>query len=446
VTAVNLMDLPMPPGSSEAGADEAPRFTVLCVDDEPNILSSLKRALRGPRLNVLTALSGAQALELLQALPIDVIISDMRMPEMDGAQLLEQVRQRWPRIMRILLTGHADMGSTVAAINRGGIFRYLQKPWDITELTTTVEQATTMLELARERDRLEALTQHQNAQLQSINSELEQRVAERTADLELSNGKLRRNYLKSIKVFSNLLELRGGALGGHGRRVADVARNVARAMGMDDESVLQVFVAGLLHDIGWIGVSDKLLDKPVARYSADEQMEYREHAVRGEQSLLALDDMQPVMALVRSHHERFDGQGFPDKLAGAAIPLGARILAVADAYDDLQNGHLAGPILSAQEARTLLRQSRGTQFDPEVLDVFLHITEPEKPKAAARLMVSCDALEPDMVLASDLTSARGVLMLTAGHRLTLALIRRIREFEQREGSKLELHIKPRGAT
>jgi hypothetical protein len=162
--------------------------------------------------------------------------------------------------------------------------------------------------------------------------------------------------------------------------------------------------------------------------------------------------MQPIVPIIRAHHERFDGQGFPDRLAGAAIPLGARILAVADSFDDLQNNHLADVSLTPQEARTLLRHGRGTQFDPEVLDVFLHITEPERPAAQARgrgpgqpsVVVGSQALEPDMVLARDLVSNQGILMLTIGHRMTPMLIRRIRDFEQREGGTLEIHIRPRG--
>jgi response regulator RpfG family c-di-GMP phosphodiesterase len=417
--------------------------TVLCVDDEPNILSALKRMLRNSGYCVLTAGSGAQALQVLEQMPVELVISDMRMPGMDGAQLLEQVHARWPEVVRILLTGQADMDSTVAAINRGRIFRFINKPWDEHELLGAIDQGLRLQALERERRRLELLTTEQNRRLQGLNAELEQRVSERTAELQDANVKLQRNYLKSIKVFSNLLELRDGTLAGHGRRVAETARDIARKMELPEEEQRQVFIAGLLHDIGLIGLDDRLLAKPVARYSDEELADYREHPARAEQSLMALDDMQAVLPIIRAHHERWDGQGFPDRRSGTDIPLGARILAVADAYDDLQNGLVAGKAVTAQEARTLMRQQRGQRFDPEVLDVFLHITEPQKPKAEARLMLGCEQLEPDMVLASDLVSGRGVLMLTAGHRLTPALIRRIREFEAREGGKLELHIKPR---
>ncbi|MFO1271051.1 MAG: response regulator [Rubrivivax sp.] len=421
-----------------------PAATVLCVDDEPNILASLQRVLRRARLGVLTAPGGAQALALLEHTPVDVVISDMHMPDLDGAQLLETVAARWPQVVRLMLTGRADMPSTLAAINRGQVFRYLQKPWNEVELVGAVEQGLERQALQRETQRLQALTRQRNEELQALNAELEARVQARTAALQEAADRLRRNHLKAIKVFSNLLELRGPALAGHGRRVADGARSIARAMRLPEDACGQVFVAGLLHDVGLIGLGDALLAKPVGRYTAAEQALYRDHPVQAEQSLLALDDLHELLPLVRGHHEHFDGSGFPDGLAGAAIPLGARIVAVADAFDELQSGHLCAGGVSRQEARALLRQGRGSRFDPEVVDVFLHITEPARPREPPSRALGTGALEAGMVLARDLVSARGMLMLTAGHRLSPALIARIRDFEQHQGERIEIHVRPKG--
>lgn len=423
--------------------DPAATATVLCVDDEANILSALKRMLRGRGHTVVTASGGAEALARLEATPVDIIISDMRMPGMDGARLLEQVHLRWPQVVRILLTGHADMGSTVAAINRGRIFRYVHKPWDEHDLLAAVDEGFERLTLQREKQRLEALTFSQNEELKALNGELEARVMARTTELADANRKLESNYLKSIKVFSNLLELRGGHFAGHGRRVAQLARDIARTMGLPQDEVLGIFVAGMLHDIGLLGAGDRLLSRPVARYADDDLALYRQHPLQAEATLMALDDLLPLMPVIRGHHERYDGNGFPDKLAGDDIPLGARILAVADTYDDLQHGTLTEAKLTSLEARTVMNAARGTQFDPQVLAVFLQVTEPEAPKARPRALTTRQ-LEPGMVLAFDLVSPRGLLMLTAGHVLTASLISRIREFELRDGGRIELHVKPRG--
>lgn len=437
--AVECPQLP----AEASGTPMAP--TVLCVDDEPNILSALRRSLRPEGVRVLTADSGAEALQVLQADKVDVIISDMRMPGMDGAQLLAQVNEHWPRCVRLLLTGHADTDAAVAAINHGRIFRYLSKPWDDAELRFTVRQGLHVQTLEHERARLEALTERQNAELREANDRLEQRVRERTADLDRANEALKRSYLTGIKVFSGLIEMRGGRLAGHGRRVAELARKLAQAMARPEDEVQQVFVAALLHDIGLIGLPDVLLAKPVALYDAQESAQFLRHAELGEQALMPLEDMQPVAALIRAHHERFDGQGFPDGRSGAAIPLGARVLAVVDAFDELQHGHLVDAKMSVQDARTVIRHGRGHQFDPEVVDVFLHITEPERARHRPEVALGSAQLEPDMVLARDLISPTGALMLSAGHVLSAALIQRIRDFDAKLGGKLVIHVKPRGA-
>ncbi|MEO5732163.1 MAG: HD domain-containing phosphohydrolase, partial [Rubrivivax sp.] len=349
---------------------EVARWTMLCVDDEPNIVAALRRLFRGAGYRVLTATSGAEALALFESEPIDLVMSDMRMPGMDGAQLLEQVRRRWPSATRLLLTGYADVQSSMAAINQGEVYRYLTKPWNDNEVLLAVREAFERQALERERRRLQALTQQQADELKALNASLEIKVALRTEDLKQAGEKLKKNYLASIKAFSNLIELRGGQFVGHARRMADLARRTARAMGLSETDQQEVFIAGLLHDMGQIGLPDALLARSVPRLSDEESLLYRRHPVLGEQALLALDDMQRVAALIRSHHERHDGRGFPDGLQGHDIPAGARILAVADTFDDLQSGHL-GAALSVAEARTIILRGRGTQFDPEAVDIFL---------------------------------------------------------------------------
>ena len=418
--------------------------TVLCVDDEPNILSALQRVLRGEVDRVLTAPGGAEALELLEHEPVDLVISDMRMPGMDGLQLLERLHAQRPQTVRILLTGHADIDSAIGAVNRGAVFRYLQKPWQENLLRGAVHEGLERQALKRETERLQALTQQQNAELASLNGALEQRVQARTEELRQAHDRLQRHHLKSIRVFANLLELRGGTLAGHGRRVAEQARELARRLGLAEEAVTEVFVAALLHDLGLVGAGDRLLNTPLPRLTAEEQQRYREHPMAGEQALLGLEDLQPVLPTIRHHHERWDGQGFPDRLVGEATPLGARILAVCDTFDELQNGHLVQPALTREEARAMVQRGRGTQFDPAVLDAFMAMTEPRAASAPLSRSLPVSQLEGGMVLARDLISAGGMLMLTAGHVLTPALIRRICEFQEREKSRLVAEVQPQG--
>lgn len=420
---------------------ERATWSVLCVDDEPNILSALKRVLRAEDCRVLQAGGGQEALEILERESVDVVLSDMRMPGMDGAALLAQVRARWPETARILLTGYADMNATIAAINDGQIYRYIHKPWDDNELRLTVRQAAERQLLQRDRARLQAITAQQNAQLKDLNTTLEARVEERTAQLSQAHDRLKQHYLTSIKIFSSLMELRNGAMAGSGKRVAMLARRIALAMDCSTEDTQDIFVASLLHDLGYMALPDTLLAKPVGKLQGEDMLAYQRHPVLGAQALMAMEDHQTVAQLIRHHHERFDGGGFPDKLAGADIPLGARIIAVVDTFDELTHGHLTGAALTDAEAKTIIQHGRGKQFDPEVVDLFLHLTQVEKPKAGRLEPVALDGLQQGMVLGKDLLSKEGVLLLSAGHVLTAEMISRIRRYAATEQLDLSLDIR-----
>ena len=428
--------------SASDPAGTAPGWTVLCVDDEPHIVSALRRLFRSSGYRVLTATGGEEALQLMERETVGLVISDMRMPGMDGSQLLEHVRLRWPATARVLLTGYSDIRSTIAAINHSEIYRYITKPWDDGEILDTARQVFEHQALAQEKERLEALVRIKNDELTALNASLEEKVALRTEELSQLAQKLKKNYLTSIKVFSNLMEWRGGQLSGHSRRVADLARRTARAMEVNDLDVQDIFIAGLMHDIGQISLSDSILTRPVPRLNEQELVLYRKHAQLGEQALMALDDMQNVATLIRSHHERHDGHGYPEGLSGEAIPLGARILAVADTFDDLQSGHLSSAGLSAADARQMIARGRGTQFHPELVDVFLQILMQAAPTTGPPpVMMATADLRPGMVLGRDLLSNEGVVLLAADHVLTAELIRRLRFRESRDEAKMLVPIK-----
>ena len=427
--------------------DSAP--SLLLVDDEASILSSLRRLLRPAGYKVHLAESGKAGLDVLEREHIDLVISDMRMPEMDGAKFLEHVRNRWPEVTRVLLTGYADVGSTIDAINRGEIYRYIAKPWDDNDLTLIIRDALDRQRLQAENTRLQTLTQQQNDELKELNTDLERKVQERTAALEQTNDslkqaneRLKQNFLVSIKTFSGLMELRGGGGAGHSRRVADLARKLAARLDIDTKSQQDIFLAGLLHDIGKIGFSDTLLAKPVSKMNGDEMGYYRKHAIAGESALMPLDELKEAARIVRSHHERFDGQGFPDGLRGLAIPLGARILSVVNDFDGLQAGTLAENRLSADEAKAMLVQSRNRRYDPQVVDALVEmlggVAQEPPPRDVA---VPALNLQVGMVLARDLVGRDGTLLLAAEYVLDASLVRQIQDYARREGIPLTLHVR-----
>ncbi len=423
--------------------------TLLCVDDEPNILSSLRRLFRGQGYRVLTAESGAAGLTVLEQEPVDIVISDMRMPEMDGAQFLEKVRERWPESIRLLLTGYSDISAILAAINRGEIYRYITKPWDDNDILLVVRHAIERRQLEREKDRLEKLTLQQNDELRVLNHSLEAKVEARTIALKKShdamvaaNDKLKNNFITTIKIFSSMIEMRGGNMAGHSRRVADLARRIATKMGMDARETQEVFIASLLHDIGKIGFPDEMLDMPVNLMNGDKLGQFRKHPHHAQQLLMPLEDLRGVAAIIGAHMEQFDGSGFPEGISGLSIPFGARILALASDYDNLQHGALVQRKVDPEAARQLIYDRSGKRYDPAVVDAFRILLDGEPVEQIRDIPVLSGELLPGMVLSCDLLSREGLMLLSADHVLDERNIKQVIDFEAKSGGRLAIRVWP----
>jgi len=435
---------------SEPLTSDAKPATLLFVDDEPNILSALRRLFRPLGYKIHTAEGGALGLALLEQEPVDLVISDMRMPNMDGAQFLEQVRQKWPDTVRILLTGYADVSSTIAAINKGEIYRYVAKPWEDNDIVLLVKQALDMKNLEQEKRRLEELTLRQNEELKELNANLEAKVQERTQEvrqtmgfLELANKKLKESFITSIKVFSNLIELRERSLAGHSRRVADLARTLAQRLNLSDSEVNDVFVAALLHDIGKIGLPDKLLTKPFATLVGEERDLALRHPATGQAALMGLEQLHGAAKLIRAHHERWDGMGFPDGLSGLAIPMGARVLALTNDYDAVQIGTLLSKRMTQSEAVAFIMESRGKRYDPQVVDIFAPMMGAQVNSAIAEASLKSTQLKVGMALSRDLVTHEGILLLSRDFVLNDEIIEQIHSFERSSGRALTLYVHAR---
>lgn len=427
---------------------------VLCVDDEKSILSSLKRLFRPTGYRFLTAENGPAGLKILETENVDLVISDMRMPGMDGAEFLEHVAKKWPKAQRVLLTGFADMKSTIAAVNRGKIYKYIAKPWDDNDLLATAEQAIERKQIEDERDRLVVLTRKQNEQLQILNGELEVKVAERTADLakmleELnsSHEALKKNYVATLRGFSSLLELKDASNPGHARRVADYARRLASELGLNARDTQQLVFASLLHDIGKLAIPDRLLKKPFNALNSEERVEMARHPVIGHSVLSQIEPLAEAAEIVRHYHENFDGTGYPDKLAGKDIPLGARILSVAYEFESLQSGVLTSQKLSLNDAKAFIIRNRVKRFDPDVVKAFVKIFgEVCKPPENIVMKISEARKTPPaelvegMVLMQDIVTKDGVLLLNKGKRLNEGLARYLQEYEDMTSEKLEVWV------
>ena len=246
--------------SPVASPDELP--CVLFVDDEVNIRRSLIRLFRNEPVRVREAGSGEQALEVLEREPVQVVVSDHRMPGMTGATLLSRVRRRWPETIRMMLTGFTEMGVAVEAINQGEIYRLVTKPWNDEELRATIRTALDTWRMRREIERLNKLTQEQNAELQDMNRTLEAKVEDRTKEVQQSHQELRLAYLSTVKTLAEAIEAKDPYTRGHSERVGVYSSRIARELGCESRFIERIYLAGLLHDVGKIGISDAIITKP----------------------------------------------------------------------------------------------------------------------------------------------------------------------------------------
>lgn len=417
------------PADSPGNETSSEKFSILFLDDEKAIVNSLYRLFRPEGYKLHRANRGEDALAILEAEHIDLIISDMRMPEMDGAEFFSRVAETHPNTVRILLTGYADMESTIKAINEGKLDRYCTKPWNDDDIKMVVRQALETKHMRDEQKRLTALTQSQHDEIVALNASLEEKVKRRTAELEKATVELKEGFKASIKVFTNLTELREPGNPGHNRRVAKRARQLANSMKLDSETTETVYFGALLHDLGKIGLPDKLIGVPNSELNAKEQKEFQKHAEIGHASLMAFEPLHEAAEVIRSHHERFDGKGYPDQLSGEDIPIGARILAVADEFDSLLVGNEYRKPLSAAEAQDYIAHQAGKRFDPKVIDALYEMLadiEVDGGAAQAVTRLKLDDLREGMIIADDLSNDDGVLLLPAGYKLTAPLIDRLR--------------------
>jgi adenylate cyclase len=431
------------------GEDPASVPVVLLVDDEPGVLSALKRLLRPARYQVLTAESGAAALDLLASTQVDLIISDMRMPYMSGAEFLAQAQALYPGTVRILLTGYSEIESVVRAINEGGVYRYLNKPWDDQDLLLTVAQALEQRRLRKETERLTELTHKQNDELRRFNAGLETQVLARTEEirqtvmfLEDAQRDLKRNFSTMVQVCASMIELRCGVLGGQSLRIGEVGRRLALAFDMSGLQAQDVFFAGLLHGIGKLSLPDELLRKSLDRLSPEDIQFFYQHPLRAQMVLTPVAQLDHVAHIIRHQYERFNGRGTPDGLAGSDIPFGSRVLAVARDFEGLRSGGIVKQAVSLEQAIVMLKSQAGTRYDPQIVDRFVALMEDplalnsETPVA----LIDASLLREGMRLADDLRTSRGVLLLAKDGVVSAHQIAQVNRFQAQEGTPFSILI------
>ncbi|MFH1626147.1 MAG: HD domain-containing phosphohydrolase [Pseudomonadota bacterium] len=399
---------------------------LLFVDDEEKILHSLTRLFRKENYEVFTTTSAREGLETVVEHEISLVLSDQRMPEMTGTEFLRQVKRKSPDTIRVILTGCTDMAAAVQAINEGEVYRFITKPWDDLELKIIVSHAVKQYELVKENRELTFLTKKQNTELRDLNRNLEQKVRDRTQEIEEKNKELKKNFFDAIKVFVGLLELYNPELGGHSKRVAAISDSIARRCKLGETDVELVEVSALLHDIGFIGVPENILNRDPSELTPPEKTLVTKHPILGQSAIASIENLREAGLVIRSHHERFDGKGYPDGLKDKEIPLGARIIAVASAYDELVNENG----FSKEDALSHLKKQSGYDFDPEVVFKLLDLLKSFEVPSRLEVGIPLHELKEGMVLSRNLYTGGGRLLLARKEPIKEAYIEKIMSFHK----------------
>jgi putative two-component system response regulator len=338
---------------------------LLIVDDEPKVIAGIKRSLNSEKMEILSATCGQEAMAVLTSNRVGVVLSDQKMPEMDGVSLLSKVRDYDPDIVRLLLTGYASVDSAMDAIKRSQIFEYLTKPWDPDALKGTLHRAFKHHFLIKENHRLQSLTIEQNHQLRQINDDLDMRVKERTRQLTDA-------VREGVLMLCLAAEAKDEITGDHIQRIQTSTRRTCLELGMSAAESDQFGFSSVMHDVGKIHVPDHILNKK-GSLTKEEWGIMKQHTIAGEKILRRSPFYDVARQIARSHHEWVDGSGYPDGLKGDDIPLSARIVAVADVFDALTNERpykKAWPVAKALEE---LGRLAGRQFDEDIADAFVSV-------------------------------------------------------------------------
>ena len=428
---------------SMAAPSEDNKPVILFVDDEQSILVALKRLSRKMPWQVLTANTGQEALRIVDEHVVSVVVSDMRMPEMDGAAVLAAINERSPDTRQILMTGYSDMESTVKAINNANVYSYVTKPWDNENLKMIIERALYERRLEEERNSLSDALQEKNA-------DLEEQVAKRTSQLEKALKVIKRSMKQTkdsqvgiVKLLSNMIEQRDVAVTpGRAARVAKASRHLAEKLEYENEEVEAIYFAGLLSDIGKIALPDSLLRTPFSELTPQNKELYKQHPILAEATLMSIEALKPTAMYLRQQCEKYVGGGYPDNLAGDQIAVGAQLIAMVSYFDVQHYGNASDQGQGQEEALKKLKASAGKLFSSELVKLFVDQLEGglfDDIQADERSLVVED-LHEGMKLSRDLVADNGVLLFSEGKVLDAHHIECIKEYLCRSHSSLMIFV------
>jgi response regulator RpfG family c-di-GMP phosphodiesterase len=411
---------------------------ILVVDDEVSILQAIKRLLRKKSIAVTLANSGEEALSHLKNEHFDLVISDMKMPSMSGAELFTQIASTYPDVYRILLTGFADIDSTIKAINHGKIHRYIQKPWSNDVLFDVINEGLEKSRLKQENVKLQRLLKKQNGLLKELNGNLEKKVELRTKRISLVLSRLERDHKATQKVLYNLININPNLDGKFANSVSLLAKRIAKLLELSPQEVHDISYSALICEIGLLGIETSLYAQPFNELNFNQKEEFYEQINIARLILNPAEHLHAVTEIVCNQYEQINGSGV-NKVQEEAIPVGAKILAIARDYWLLAMGRINGQKMTDSEVRIEMKKLGGIKYDSSILDLLLNnpqIISNEFIETPVKL----DYLEAGMVLKYNIFTHNHMLILPEGHVFTEATISKLKQFDESQSTKLSVIV------
>ncbi len=429
---------------------DLPAIEIMIVDDEQSILNSLQRLLFDMDCNIRTSTSGHEALQALQDQAADIVISDMRMAGMDGVEFLNEVANAWPETERILLTGYADLESTIGAINKGKINFYMEKPWDDDRLRRIVQKGIEISHGKHRTQLLEDKVKLQNQQLKELNESLENKVAERSKDLAASNSKLQSsldqlkvNYQQTTNLFSSLIEQRMGNSLISKQNLMLLLKKMAELSELEKDETRALIYAGILRNLGKVSFPDKLIKRAYLDLDVQEQRDFQTHISIAENMMSSMPPLKGAAEIISQRHEQLDGQGYPKGLNSQDISTAAKILSVVSDLLLYCQGLIETNCLSIDEALGKLKEQSGSKYDPVIVEQLCTLQSELKLflRDAADKYIKLDQLQAGMCLQRDLVASNGATLLAEGVEIDQDMITRLKSLAAQMEEELKVYVK-----
>lgn len=430
---------------------DLPTMQVLCVDDDEIVLRSLSRLFKTQQLTVLTSNSPIDALKLIKQYEFDVVISDMRMPKMNGAEFFQQAQKLAPDTQRILLTGYADIEITLAAVNQGKIHGYIQKPWQNDLLLRCITDSIEKYQLKKQNLKLQQQINRHNEVLKELNSSLEQRVEKRTKQikqvlkkLEITNAHEKHKHSSTVELLYNFINANPYLDGTKTQNIANTCTQIAKQLQLPTKNIEMAAMAGYLAQIGLLAMDPALYEKPVHALNEQQRKSYYTHPSTAQLMLMPATHLHEVSDAIYHQYERYNGNGLPKGLKGNDIPLSAMILSLArDYWDAFEQSNLKDEE-KHQHALETVKMYSGNFYHPKLVQALEACRVKcikQQAKVGSMKIITAKELAINMVLSHALHSHTGIMLLPKGHIFSAKSIEKLQQLEAKKPAPFRIMIK-----